>query len=209
MLALFRLALGAFLLGGGMVLFHLLARMICALFSPLPADFPLRLRERLPVFRGKGKQTRRGHPRRRAILRFFGDVFLSMAVAVAFILFLFWYGDGIPRLFVFLAAGGGALMAHSILSPLFSRAECSILFLTRLLLLRLLNPILFLAEKIGKAFLFFLRKVGGFFIKRMQRQNTKHRSRRYEKKAVQRLSGKQLQARLLAALSAGSREDGI
>ena len=209
MMALLRLALGAFFLGGGMVFGFLLLRMLRALVSPLPADFPDHLRERLPRCKGIWAHKRRDHPRCRALFRFGCDLVTPLGISVVFILFLFWYGDGIPRLFVFLMAGGGALIGHFILSPLFLRVSTAFLFLTRFLLLMLWDPVALVAERIASAFHRFLRKAGGFFIKHIQRQNTKHRSRRYEKKEMHRICGNGFRTRLLAALAAEKGEDGI
>lgn len=198
MLALLRLAAFAFLYGGSLVCSVAAIRLLLHLFLPLPADFPSRLRERLPQHREQ-RLPRLGR-RMSAVARFLSDLFLVLGIAVSFVLFLFWGADGIPRLFILISAVGGALVTYRLLRSSFRRVERGALFLTRLFFLFLCLPILSAIRRIVGCFLSFLQKPVCFFIKCIERQNTKHRARRYEKRAVHTLVGARMRARLLGAL---------
>ena len=206
MTALLRLAFYSFLFGGGIPIFLAALRIAVRLFLPLSADFPEKLRKKLPQYRAGVPHGMSARLFR--CTQFLRDLSLALFLAVACAVFLFRFGDGIPRLFVFLAAMGGAFAVHRILGRFLSKVEHGFVFFTRFFFLCVWSPLSSFWGKIGAAARLSLQKVVGAFIKAWKRQNTKHRSRQYERKATSAFGDRRMQKAILDALREQNREEG-
>ena len=200
MAALLTLSWYAFLLGGARVLFFLLVRAAFRLFLPLPPDFPSTLRARLPAHLPVPRISCRFLFR---ILRDFFDLFAVLLSSITVIILLYWKGDGVPRMFVPVACGLGALLFHRLIRRPFRLVEVGFQFALRYCFgILLVPPLLFLFHS-GKRFLSFLQNIVCLFIKFGKRHYTNLVSARYEKRAAQRLAASRVRAALVSAMKEG------
>lgn len=172
-MALLRLAFLSLILGAAIPLFFRALR------------FPLRL-----VAAGEGG---RNPP---AVLRFLGDLLAALFVALSFCIFLFWQADGIPRLFVFVAAALGALFVTRPLCPLLDTVEGRLILLLR----RVLAPPLRLFLSLFSAVISVLRKIARRFIKKVKKHYTMLVSFVYCRREPGRTAGRRMRARIVRAL---------
>ena len=189
------LAVYAFLFGAVLALALWAARCAVRLLLPLPAEIPASWRARLPAVAVGSLPV----PVAR-LLRFLGDFFSMLFVALALILFLFWKGDGIPRLFVLLAVAAGALALWGIGGRLLGRIELVLRFAVRYCLFWLLLPPLRLARRIGGLFLLFLKKLCHRLIKCVKRPYTNLASYWYGRRTLLDLKRGRIYRRLAAIL---------
>lgn len=181
MMALLRLAFLSVLFGGALVLLFRLLRLPLLIVSPC------------------GIRVRRGA----SALRFLSDFLSALLVAISFCIFLFWQADGIPRLFVFLAAALGAYLTARPLSPLLGAVEGWLIRFVRRLAAVLLAPPLRLLLRLFSAILSVLRKIARGFIKRAKRHYTNLVSVRYRRREPKRTEGRRMRARIASALGKG------
>ena len=176
MTALLRLFVYALLLGAGLAAFRLALR-------PFLRILPLALY----AARGKGAPIAKKAPRRGArVLVFFGDLFSVLFVFLVFIIFLYWQGDGIPRLFVFVAAALGAYIANRLLVRPAHRVEA----LVTAVLVRCIGWI-FLPLRLFLAFFYrLLLKSAAHLIKTVKKSHTILKAHRYMRLTPKRIVGR-------------------
>lgn len=194
MLALLRLSGYAFLLGALLLAAYVLLRLVARLFFVL-----------LPR-----RHTEKPHSRIRRCLSAaaLGELLFSLLSAAALAILLYWQGDGIPRLFVFLSAALGALALKRLLGGVWSSLEAWLLAAFQRFSMRILRPILSFFRRIGRFLLFFLRKTGGGMIKCAKGIYTNGVSARYRGRARHRARDRRLAARLREALRQEDEYDG-
>ena len=177
MVELFWLACAAFAFGGLLYLALRLASAFIRVFSPSVKEMPASLAGRLPSgYWPKQKDCPRASS---ALARFFADFFACLFCGIAFIIFLFWRADGIPRMFVFVSAGGGAYSARRFLSPLVDCIEKWGEWIVTFCFLWLSVPLIRLFRGILSHLSAFSKKIALFFIKRAKRFYTICSARRY------------------------------
>ena len=180
-MALLRLAVLSVFFGGALILLFRLLRLPLLIVCPC------------------GLGVRRGA----SVLRFLSDLLISLLVAISFCIFLFWQADGIPRLFVFLAAALGAYLTAYPLSPLLRTVEGWLVRLVRYLAATLLAPPLRLFLLLLSAILSVLRKIAHGFIKSLKRHYTNFVSARYRRREPKRTEGRRWRAVVISALLKG------
>ena len=178
MTALLRLAALSVLFGGAFPLFFRVLRLPILILCP------------------NGMKEWRGS----AALRFFSDFFSAAFVGLSFCIFLFWQADGIPRLFVFLAAALGAFLVARPLSPLFSAVEGCLVRFVRRLATAVLGPPLRLLFWLFFGVFSVLRKIALGFIKRLKKHYTNLVSVGYRRREPKRPEGQRMQRKIIRIL---------
>lgn len=171
MAALCRLAVASFLCGGGLYLFvRAVAFWRKLLGALLAVEYWRRssFLESIRLFK---------------IFKGILECLVTVAVSIIWILFLYAAADGIPRLFSFILAGGGAYLLHVALGKWFLRVESRAIALLLRLFSWISYPFCFLIFKVASGcrsfFSFFLMR----FIKFAKGNYTKYTASRYAKKA--------------------------
>ena len=178
MMALLRLAILSFFFGGALALVFRILRLPLRIVSP----------------------GGRGECRLPSPLRFLLDFFSAVFVGISFCVFLFWQADGIPRLFVFVAAALGVFFVVRPLSPVLNAVEGWLTLLVR----RVAGPPLRLFLRLLSGALSVLRKIAVVFIKRVKKQHTKLVSCVYRRREPRRTAGRRMRSRIARAI--GGRE---
>lgn len=191
MAELFRLACMSFLFGGALYLGLRLVRFLLSSFSISDKSFSTVLSSRLPrgwerYFHKKDRRPLGG------IMRFLLDFLICTVFGICFIIFLFWQADGIPRLFVFFAAGGGAYIVKRFLSPLFFRIEKLFEEIIAFAVLWLSVPAIRMLSLAVSRLIAFFKKIALFFIKRGKRFYTICTAKKYSAKAEKSLKSEEI-----------------
>ena len=184
MAELFRLAYASVLFGGALYLSLRIAGLILHLPAFSKKEIPPLLYRHLPAGWEDHVKRKERHSFGK-IGRFFLDLLACIVCGISFIIFLFWKADGIPRLFVFCAAGGGAYITKRLTDPLLLRFEKWLKGLIGFCLLWALVPLL----RIFSHLISFFQKIGFFFIKCGKRFYTICAAKKYVKRAEERLKG--------------------
>lgn len=132
-----------------------------------------------------------------------GECVGAILVALSFSVFLFWQAEGIPRLFVFLAAALGAAAPVFLYRRYFAPLEGRFLFRLRSLLLFLCLPPLRILLRLVRRILRGVRKILLGIIKILHVNYTMVVSHGYMKRAPRRLSGRRMRLALRASLGTG------
>ena len=170
MLALLRLAVLAFLLGAlllaGYVALRFLFRLACS-FLPRRRET---VRPRRGIFRFLNAEA-------------VGDLLYMVLVGGAIAVLLYWQGDGIPRLFVFLSCGLGALSLRALFLRPWQACERHLLAWAHRLAMMLIRPFALAFARIGGVLFSFLMKFSHSMIKRAKRIYTNCVSSHYKRHA--------------------------
>ena len=195
MAQLFRLMCASLLFGGVLYLFFRTVLLAYRAWSLSAESVSPRLAKYLPkdweCYIRKGKRERY-----KKCVAFFADFFLALSCGVCFIIFLFWMADGIPRFFVFCAAGGGAYLVKRLTARPFWHTEGMVKAVFTLCLLWGYVPVIRSFCYLLRFFLGFFKKIALFFIKRIKRFYTICTAKKYTERAVKSLG----EARILAVL---------
>lgn len=199
MLALFRLACASFLFGGVLYLALRSIALFLHAFSCGGAHLSPRLCRYLPKGWEKFALKKEHRPRGK-VRRFFLDFLLCVICGLSFILFLFWQADGIPRLFVFCAAGGGAYTAKRLFSVLFLPIVTALAAVLSFVWLWFSVPLARATVFLGRNLFAFLKKIVLFFIKRGKWLYTIYKAKKYAKTAEKQLKDTKLSSKIREAI---------
>ena len=195
MAALFRLACLSFLFGGVLYLSVRMGRALLRAFSISEREVPKRLRAYLPK-RWELYISKRSARPIGAIRRFFLDFSLTVVCGVAFIIFLYWQADGIPRWFVFAAAGGGAYLSARLFGGILTRAERCINTVLLFILLWIWVPVVRAASFAFARLWIGIKKFSFCFIKYAKRLYTIYTAKKYADKTVKSFGERKVSAAL-------------